>query len=173
MFLSSLDKLDFLESSMQKIFNGAIFILSSNIKSPIECIFDRMKENESKGNISKEKLISLRECAQLPKNISPDYKYFIEIITEIINISNILEKIYEKGYPNDIIVNINIKVDVIKNENKEAELDSKILYYIDNNKPQKNYKELVDTLKKKLSFLKTNLISGSIFISINNFSFKL
>ena len=149
---TSLDKSEVLKYKIQKIFNGSKFILSNDMKSPIKCIFVGMEENELKEDILKDKLISLRERAQLSKNLSPEFKLFIEIITEIINISNILEKIYEKGYPNDIIVNIHIKVDVIKNENKEAELDSKILYYIDNNKPQRNYKELVDTLKKKYHF---------------------
>ena len=157
---TSLDKSEVLKYKMQKIFNGSKFILSNDMNSPIKCIFVGMEERELKEDLLKDKLISLRERAQLSKNLSPEFKLFIEIITEIINISNILEKIYEKGYPNDIIVNINIKVDVIKNENKEAELDSKILYYIDNNKPQKNYKELVDTLKKKLSFLKTKQIDS-------------
>ena len=157
---TSLDKSEVLKYKIQKIFNGSIFILSNDMKSPIKCKFVEKEESELKEDILKDKLISLRERAQLSKNLSLEFKLFIEIITKIINISNILEKIYEKGYPNDIIVNITIKVDVIKNENKEAELNSKILYYIDNNKQQKNYKELVDILKKKLSFLKSKQIDS-------------
>ena len=156
---TSLDKSEVLKYKIQKIFNGSKFILSNDMKSPIKCIFVGMEERELKEDILKDKLISLRERAQLSKNLSPEFKLFIEIITEIINISNILEKIYEKGYPNDIIVNINIKVDVIKNENKEVELVSQISYFLDD-KPQKNYKELVNQLKKILSFLKTKQIDS-------------
>jgi hypothetical protein len=160
MLQTSLDKSEALKYKIQKIFNGSKFILSSDMKSPIKCIYDKKRESESKGDIPKEKLISLRERAQLSKNISPDFKLFIKIITEIINISNILEKIYEKGYPKDIIVNIKIKVKVIKKENKEVELDPEISYYIDNDKTQTNYKELLDHLKNILSLLKTKQINS-------------
>jgi hypothetical protein len=105
-----LDKSEALKYKIQKIFKGSKFILSSDMKSPIKFRLDKKKESESKGDISKEKLISLRERAQLLKNISPDFILFIKIITKVINISNILKKIYEKGYPKDIIVNIKIKV---------------------------------------------------------------
>jgi len=157
---TSLHKSEVLKYKMQKIFNGSTFILSNNMKSPIECIFDGKEESKSKGVFSKDNLISLRERAQLSKNLSPDFNLFIEIITEIINISNILEKIYDKGYPKDIIVNIKIKVNVIKEENKEVKLDSKISYYIDNEKLQKDYKELVFQLMKILSFLESKQIDS-------------
>ena len=41
-----LDKSEALKFKIQKIFNGSTFILSNNMKSPIECIFDGMKESK-------------------------------------------------------------------------------------------------------------------------------
>ena len=70
MMQTSLDKSESLKYKIQKIFDGSTFILSNDMKSPIKCLFDKIKESKSKGDFSKEKLISLRERAQLSNNLS-------------------------------------------------------------------------------------------------------
>ena len=69
-------------------------------------------------NIKKEKLLELRDRAQLTKKVSNDkeelknlknYRKFIERVTGIINIHDILKEIYVSGYPKEIEVQINIE----------------------------------------------------------------
>ena len=168
MLKSSLDKSEGLKYKVQDLFEGSTFILSNSKKEEdsFKCIYIeniKIKEKAKQVVLNKEAIVSLRERALLAKKITPDYKYFIESTTEIINISNILKEICMKGYPKTIVVEIKIKVNIINKEEKDKEnqmqLDAKKEYYIDKT-PKKDYTEISEILKNILSILKEKQIKG-------------
>lgn len=115
-------------------------------------------------SLTKENIISLRERAQLSKNITLDYIFFIEIMTKIINLSNILEKLYKKGYPKIIVIMIELKSKIIQEESKVKEIkeENHFYYLVGKNKIERSYKELMEELKSKLSVLEKSLIKAYI-----------
>ena len=158
---SSVNTSEFLKYKIQALFNGCIFIISNNKDSAFECHYNEInKEKKEIENIlSIGEIISLRERALLAKKISPEYKYFIDSIGEIINISNILKNLYICGYTKIIQVRINYKVKVIKKENEEVEINPSIEYILDNQN-KNNFKEIVNEIKKILSELKEKQLDG-------------
>ena len=165
---SSLDKSEVLKYKVQALFNGSTFILSNTKKEEdsFKCIYIEninIKEKPHEAILNKEAISSLRERALLAKKITPDYKCFIESITEIINISNILKEICMKGYPKTIVVKMILKVKIIIKEEKDKENQMELYkekeYYIDN-KPKKDYTEIYEILKNILSLLKEKQING-------------
>jgi len=111
-----------------------------NIKKPNELITREL---------DMDKLLELRDRAQLSKVVTGDEKekeiiqknhIFIKNITQIMNIYKIVQDIYNKGYPQDIIIEIRI----ISGEPK----------FIYDNNNIKNYKEIVSLLKSILDKLK-------------------
>lgn len=114
------------------------------------------KANELiKRSINMDKLLELRDRAQLSKVVSGDEKekeiiqknhIFIKNISQIMNIYKIVQEIYNKGYPKDIIIEIRI----IAGEPK---------FQYDNNNI-KNYKEIVSLLKSILDKLKETQINA-------------
>ena len=162
MLKSSLDTSEVLKYKIQALFNGSTFILS-NTKieaDSFKCIFlEKVKDKIEQKELAKEDIAALRERALLAKNITPDYKYFIESITEIINIYNILEEICMKGYPRIIIVKIKLKANVINNDGKEMKIEGQKEFYIDDKK-KNSYNDVLELLKTKLSLLKDRQIKG-------------
>ena len=124
MLKTSLDKSEVLKFKIQALFHGSAFILSNKKDESFKCEYmENIKEKQQKVQLTKDDIISLRERALLAKKITPDYKYFIESISEVINISNMLEKICMKGYPETIIIKINMKVNIRRNDDREMVLE--------------------------------------------------
>ena len=162
MLKTSLDKSEVLKFKIQAIFNGSTFVLSNKKDESFKCEYmENVKEELKKVELTREDVISLRERALLAKKLTPDYKFFIESISEVINISNMLEEICMKGYPEYIVIKIMMQVKIIYNEdiNKEMELDIKKEYYIDE-KSKKDFKEVRDELKNILTILNDKLTNA-------------
>ena len=152
----SLNQTDVLRNQIQSILNESTFTLSNSQNTfKWYCII----ENQT-NQYNKDYLISLRERVQLSKKITDDYKYFMERIEEIFNISNILEEIYKKGYPKNIVVNVNIK----KNNNiKDIKKYYIINYeYMTDNKSELSYNEIVNNLKNIFFILKEKQMNAYI-----------
>ena len=121
---------------------------------------ENINNNFKQVELKKEDISSLRDRALLAKKITPDYRYFIESINEVINISNTLEEINMKGYPKIIEVKIKLKVKVINNkENQEMKLETNKEYYIDDDL-KNNYNDIMKKLKDNLLSLKEKQIEG-------------
>ena len=89
MLNSSLNKSESFKNQIHTMISNSYFILSSIKEDSFKCysdenIFDLKLKNEP--ILSKENIISLRERAQLSKITSPEYNYFIEKLTETLNI---------------------------------------------------------------------------------------
>ena len=108
--------------------------------------------------IKKDKLLELRDFAQSRrivkiddeelKNIIEKYKKFIERVSEIININNVLKEIYKVGFPKEIKVQINIEnylsrfiIFGLEEDKKEEEKEEEKEY-------NKNLMILISTLNK-------------------------
>ena len=118
-----MNKSEVLKYQIQALFDGAIFTLSSNRLQSFICSY-KQKDTKNDVHLKRENIIDLKERAQLSKKITSAYKCFIESVIEIINISNILDDISMKGYPEIINVKIifNItKKDAQKNIKEEEE----------------------------------------------------
>ena len=100
----TLNKSEFLKYQIQALFDGAVFDLSNKRNKSFICTYKQKDKNNTDKILNKENIIDLKERAQLAKIITPDYKCFIESVTKIINISNILENICNKGYPKILII---------------------------------------------------------------------
>ena len=160
MLKSSVDKSEVLKYKVQALFNGSTFIISNKKEESFKCnYFENFKDIPQEAKLTKEEIISLRERALLSKKITPDYKYFVDTITEILTISNILRDICMKGYPKVIEIKITLKVKIINKDEKQMKLDDKKEYFIDN-KLANNYKEIYENLKSILSLLKEKQIKG-------------
>ena len=153
----TLNKSEFLKYQIHELFDGAIFYLSNNRKDSFIYTYKQKEKNNQEKKSTRENIISLKERAQLAKKITSDYKCFIECVTEIINISNILENLCMKGYPKNI--NIKIVLNIVKKKNsknnkdknknnneEEDEYIPKNEYYIDNEK-KKGHEEIIESLK--------------------------
>ena len=151
----TVDRSEFLKSKILELFNGCEFLLS-NIKQELKdsneilfkCSYEKnINEKKYEVNLSKNDIISLRDRALLAKIIIPEYEYFTESTTDIINISNILNEIYIKGYPEIIKIKINYKMEIlIKEDDKKKEINPKIEYFMDDNK-KNDFKEIISELK--------------------------
>ena len=152
----TLNKSEALENKIYSIFNGAFFHLSNSKEDSFKCVYQEKDTNQNNKDLflNKEELKSLKERAQLSKKKTGDYIKFIEKVTEIINISNILEEIYEKGYPLDLFVEINLSITI--NQNKEIYDNTRYNYNINTN--SQNYKEIMNELNKILIDLKEKQI---------------
>ena len=76
-------------------------------------------------------------------------------MTEIINISNILEKIGMKGYPRDIAIIIDVKAKLSFSEKEVIKVDDqKEFIYCEEKTFKSNYKEIINKLKNILVTLK-------------------
>ena len=158
MLQGSLDKSEALKYIVQGLFNSSTYVLSNNEKDKFKCTYiDKEKNNQVE--LKMEDIKGYRERALLSKKITPDYKYFIETITEIINISNILEEVSMKGYPEIITIKMNLKVNVINND-KEMKIEPIKEYYLDDDNSKKDYQEIRERLKSILSDLKTRQINA-------------
>ena len=107
-------------------------------------------------------IISLRERAQLTKIITPQFKLFIKTISEIMNIYNIIQKLFKEGYPKIIIVEI--KISKKEKENNEIEekgdkTNIKKEFIMDKIK-QKDFNETFEKLKKILTDVEMKQIEG-------------
>ena len=115
-------------------------------------------ENEKKViKIKKDKLIELRDRAQLTKKLNTDenekinldnYKKFVERVSEINNINDILKEIYMAGYPKKIEVKINIdnyipKVSINGLEEEKEKVEEK---KVEGNNYQESLMKLISTL---------------------------
>ena len=159
MLQASLDKSEALKYIVQGLFNSSTYFLSNKETDKFKCTYiDKEKNNQVE--LKMEDIKRYRERALLSKKITPDYKYFIETITEIINISNILEEVSMKGYPEIITIKMNLKVNVINNNDKEMKIEPKKEYYLNNDNTQKDYQEIRDKLKNILSDLKSTQINA-------------
>ena len=158
MLQASLDKSETLNNIIQGLFNSSTYFLSNKETDKFKCTYNDIKTNKQK-ELKLEEIKAFRERALLSKKITPDYKYFIENVTEIINISNILEEINIKGYPGIISIKMNLKVNIINN-NKEMEIEAEKEYYFNDDNSKKNYQEIIEKLKNILSTLKSRQINA-------------
>ena len=156
----TLNKSEFLRYKIQTLFSGAIFKLSNKKNESFICTYISEDKKDETKILNKENIMDLKERAQLSKKITSDYKCFIESVTKIINISNILENILMKGYPEKLTIEIKMNIvqknrkqneNQIKDEDKEY--IAKNLYYLDN-KQQNSYEDIIEQLKKILFELK-------------------
>jgi len=153
-----MDKSTFLKNIICNIFNGTSFILSNTKENSFQCNYNE-KNKSGKKSETKEDIISYRERAQLSKRITPIYKLFIENITEILNISNIMNDIYRKGYPRTITIKIifesnNEKENKDEHKDDEDNINIKKKYIIDdkeidNIELRKKLENILLTLKDK------------------------
>ena len=155
----TLNKSEFLKYQIRELFDGAIFILSNGRNNSFVCSY--LHKDQNKKELSRENIIGLKERAQLAKKMTCDYKCFIESITKILNIYNILENISLKGYPQiiniKVILNISkIGIKIIKQSQKEEEEEEFNInnkYFIDEVQKE-NYEEIIEILKNILSEIK-------------------
>ena len=162
--------LDKSEASKQKIkfiCQNSVFTLKSIKDQFFEGNYEEIEEentNEKKIKtqtikINLEALLELRDRAQLAKNTAADSdnqishkkflennEKFIEKVTEIYNIYNLLKSINASGYPEDIIIVINIK-------NYESE-------YSGFKEKTKEYQNIVSKLKSILIDLRQSQIKA-------------
>ena len=164
----TVDRSEFLKSKILELFNGCEFLLSNSkqeLNDSKEILFKcsyrkKIKEELHEVNLSKNEIISLRDRALLAKTIIIEYKYFIESITEIINISNILNELYIKGYPKIIEIKIKYKIEIVIREGDgKKEINPKIECDIDN--IQKNdFKDIILELKNILQELEQKQLNA-------------
>ena len=161
---TSVDRTEFLKYKIQTLFKGSEFLLSSGLdessvrkKLLFKCTYKSEKNIDE--SYSRDDIMTLRDRAFLAKKITSEYKYFIDSISEIINISNILKEIYIRGYPKIINVKIIYKVESINKHNDEYEIIEHLKYYLDENS-KKNFKEIVNELKRILNDLKKKQLNG-------------
>ena len=157
----TLNKSEFLKYQIQALFEGAVFDLSNKRNKSFICTYRQKDKNNTEKILNKENIIDLKERAQLAKIITSDYKCFIESVTKIINISNILENIFNKGYPKNLIIKIifNITKKNIEQDDKQLNKKNEEEYNINNlyffgGKQSNGYEEIIENLKKILSTLK-------------------
>ena len=143
LLLSHLDKSESLKYKLNVLFNNTTFILQNTQKDSFQCIYF---ENNKKEKMEKELVIALRERALLSKIITPQFKNFIETISEIINLDNTLKNIFNEGYPKKIKV--------------QVELIKKIKKFRIDEKDYKIYNEVIEKLNNLLSEIKTNRKNG-------------
>ena len=169
---ASVDKSEALKYKIKAIFDGCQFLLANSkmdIPNSKELLFKCSYETKVKDEIKKiillrEEILSLRDKALLAKTITADYQYFIDSISEIINISNILKELFIKGYPTIITIKINYSVEIIKKKsendnNEEIEINPKIICNIDEQN-KNNFKEIIIALKNILTELKERQIKS-------------
>ena len=154
---SSLNKSEVLKYQIQDLLNGASIILSNSRDNSFICSY-YSKELKKELNLDREKIINIKEKAQIAKIITSEYKCFIQSVTEIINIDNILQDIFMKGYPKIMTVKIILNIEkknvenLEKQKNKEDEYINNNKYYIDNEQKE-NFVEIIDILKNILTDL--------------------
>ena len=146
-FLSSIDdKSIILKNIIYNIINGSTFILSNYKENSFECHYKNYNRN-GKSRENKENIIAFREMAQLSNRMTPEYKFFIENISDILNISDMMNDIYRKGFPRTIIVKIIFESNS-KIENKRKNIfDSK---EIDNIELRNKLTNILLTFKQQL-----------------------
>ena len=147
---------------IKELFEGSTFFLSNekrDVGNNKELIFvcnyeSEVKNVKTKIRLGRKDIISLRDKALLSKIITNDKYYFINSITEIINISGLLKELYIRGYPKIIRVRIYYKVEIIKKEKGEKnEIIPKIELYIDD-KNKNSFKDIIVELKNILEEFK-------------------
>ena len=158
----TLNKSEFLKHQIQALFDNAVFDLSNKRNDQFLCTYIQKDKKNKEKKLNKENIIDLKERAQLAKMITPDYKCFIESVTKIINISNVLENICNKGYPKILEIKIIFNIiKKIKEQNDNNLIKKNEEEYIDNNlyffggKQSHSYEEIIENLKKILITLKT------------------
>ena len=153
---------------IKTLFQGATFLLSNeknNKENNKELLFICNYEKEIKNvmtkiSLTREDIISLRNRALLTKITTADYQYFIDSLTEIINISDLLKELYIRGYPKIIKIKIYYKVEIIKKkENEIKEINPKIELYIDD-ESKYSFKDIIVELTNILEKLKENQINS-------------
>ena len=129
---TSMDKSTFLKNIIDNIINGSTFIITNTKENSFQCNYNK-KSKSGKSSESKDDIISFRERAQLSKRVTPSYKFFIESISEILNISNMMNNIYKKGFPRTITIKIIFESNN-ENEHKDDEdkVNIKKKYFMDN-----------------------------------------
>jgi hypothetical protein len=158
---SSLNKSEVLKYQIQDLLNGASIILSNTRDNSFICNY-YAKEQKKEQQLDKDKIISIKEKAQMAKIITSEYKCFIESTAEIINIYNILQDIYMKGYPKITTIKIILNISKKKKEeqkNKEDEYNTNNKYYIDDVQKE-NFTEIIDILKNVLTELNQKQIDA-------------
>ena len=169
---ASVNKSEFLKYKIDAIFGGSEFLLSNkkddlsnNNELLFKCFYETEIQNKKEKDIlSRSDIISLRDRALLSKTITPEYKYFIDSISEIINISNILKEMYIKGYPKIINIKLIYKVDINKDK-EEVQINPQIKYFVDE-QATNSFKEIISYLKNILKDLKQKQIDGYINIPL-------
>ena len=160
---TSVNTTEFLKYKIQNLFMGCEFLLSNNKEVPnskellFKCCY--LTEKKEKATYTRGDIISLRDRALLAKKITTDYKYFIDSISEIINISNILKEIYIRGYPKIINIKIVYKVELINNKNGDVDIKPDLKFY-SQEKTKNNFKEITTELKNILVELKNKQLEG-------------
>ena len=159
---SKVDWRESLKYKIKELFEGSTFFLSNekrDVGNNKELIFvcnyeSEVKNVKTKIRLGRKDIISLRDKALLSKIITNDKYYFINSITEIINISGLLKELYIRGYPKIIRVRIYYKVEIIKKEKGEKnEIIPKIELYIDD-KNKNSFKDIIVELKNILEEFK-------------------
>ena len=160
---TSVNTTEFLKYKIQNLFTGCDFLLSNSKETPNskELLFkcNYLTEKKEKAVYTRGDIISLRDRALLAKKITNDYKYFIDSISEIINISNILKEIYIRGYPKIINIKIEYKVEVINNQKGDVDIKPNLKFYSEE-KIKNNFKEITTELKNILIELKEKQLDG-------------
>ena len=164
-FIDNYNQIKELKSSSNKsiiknLINDSTFIISNTKENSFQCNYK--KNNKSiELNITKESIISIKEGIKSEK-IIPIYKFFIENIEEILNISDMMNNIYMKGFPKTIIVKIIfVSQDIDKADYKfdeDDEINVKTKFTMDD--VEIGNKELKTQLKNILINLKNKQIKG-------------
>ena len=145
---SSFSKSENLKNQINAIFKNAIFEILNDKRKPFICIYNN---NFDKKELNEEDIKILRDRALISKNnITEEYKYFIEVINETIEINNIMKEIYKKGYPNFLRIIINLR----KEEKDGKNIFSSI--YLMNSEKKENPNEIKQKLKEIVNKLIKN-----------------
>ena len=158
---SSLNKSEVLKYKIQGLLKGASIILSNSGNDSFTCSY-YSNELKKEQKLDREKIINIKEKAQMAKIITSEYKCFIQSVTEIINIYNILQDIYMKGYPKKMTIKIILAISKKNKEeqkNKEDEYITNNKYYLDNEQKD-NFMEIIDILKNILTELHDKQINA-------------
>ena len=149
---SSMNKSENLKYQIEAIFKDAIFEINNdnNKLYSFLCNFNMIeKDNIFNKKLYEDDIKSLRDRAQLAKNMTEEYKYLINVINEAIEIHTIMRVLCKKGYPKKFKVQVKLRRE--KKNEKETVFSS--LYLIDREKKEKP-EEIKEILNNVLNDLK-------------------
>ena len=144
---SSVFQSEFLIKNIQKFLNSEI-TLTNDINNFV-CKLDQ------KDSLNKDDIMILKERVLISKAKHEEFEYFTKGAIEIFNISNKLEELFKKGYPEKIEIKIKMNLRFNKDNNE-------IIFYkqLTYNHVKSNYKKSIDKLNGILLDFQNQLLEA-------------